>query len=185
MGGVYLCADDVQSCPPILCKCFQGKPTARRDLSETSKAGAGAPKGKVTMPITKEQKKLYPKNWRAISAQVRSEAGQRCETCGAKNHAWIYRDPDGTPHEADGFYLDQLVAEGVKVTRIILTVAHLDHNPRNSRRENLKALCQRCHLRLDQKQHRVNSARTRLRKKIERGQLALTVSGDTLQEKYA
>ena len=28
----------------------------------------------------------------------------------------------------------------------MLATAHLDHNPRNNRRRNLRALCQRCHL---------------------------------------
>ncbi len=36
---------------------------------------------------------------------------------------------------------------------IVLTVAHLDHNPRNCEVSNLKALCQRCHLRYDIEHH--------------------------------
>jgi len=33
----------------------------------------------------------------------------------------------------------------LRIVRIVLTVAHLDHQPENCDRANLKALCQRCH----------------------------------------
>ena len=36
---------------------------------------------------------------------------------------------------------------------MVLTVAHLDHTPENNALTNLKAMCQRCHLRLDSFQH--------------------------------
>lgn len=48
--------------------------------------------------------------------------------------------------------------------RIVLTVAHLDHNPANNAPENLRALCQRCHLRYDQKIHAASARRTRARR---------------------
>jgi 5-methylcytosine-specific restriction endonuclease McrA len=31
----------------------------------------------------------------------------------------------------------------------VLTVAHLDHQPENNSPENLRAMCQRCHNRMD------------------------------------
>ena len=37
----------------------------------------------------------------------------------------------------------------LRIVKIILTVAHLDHSPENCTDENLKALCQRCHNRYD------------------------------------
>ena len=44
----------------------------------------------------------------------------------------------------------------------MLTVAHLDHTPENcSDPDNLKALCQKCHLNYDRHIHRRNSAETR------------------------
>jgi 5-methylcytosine-specific restriction endonuclease McrA len=39
--------------------------------------------------------------------------------------------------------------EKLRIVRIILTVAHLDHQPENCAPENLKAWCQRCHNRYD------------------------------------
>ena len=38
-------------------------------------------------------------------------------------------------------------------TRVVLAAAHLDHDPSNNRRGNLKSLCQRCHLIHDRPQH--------------------------------
>jgi hypothetical protein len=52
--------------------------------------------------------------------------------------------------------------------RIVLTVAHLDHQPENCADENLKAMCQRCHLRYDVDHHRRNAARTRRAQKNNR-----------------
>ena len=49
----------------------------------------------------------------------------------------------------------------------------LDHNPQNCADENLKALCQRCHLRYDIEHHKKNSANTRHKKILERGQFEL------------
>jgi hypothetical protein len=41
----------------------------------------------------------------------------------------------------------------LRVVRIVLTVAHLNHDPRDNREENLKALCQWCHLNYDKLHH--------------------------------
>jgi len=80
------------------------------------------------MPIRPELRSLYPADWDAISKRIRFErAGNCCEWCGAEN----YR-----PHPVTG-------------SRVVLTVAHLDHDPTNNADENLAALCQRCHNRYD------------------------------------
>jgi glutamine amidotransferase-like uncharacterized protein len=36
---------------------------------------------------------------------------------------------------------------------IVLTTAHLDHTPENCEMSNLRAMCQRCHLRYDRDHH--------------------------------
>ena len=64
--------------------------------------------------------------------------------------------------------------ESVRVTRVVLTVAHLDHQPENCDEGNLAALCQRCHLGYDMATHVRNARETRDRK---RGQLALELQG--------
>jgi len=75
------------------------------------------------LPIKPENKPLYPHNWREISDAIRLRARGRCEWCGAE---------EASPHPVTGSY-------------VVLTVAHLDHDPSNCDPENLRALCQRCH----------------------------------------
>ena len=52
-----------------------------------------------------------------------------------------------------------------KIIKIVLTVAHVDHDPTNNAESNLAALCQRCHLRHDAKQHAQSAKSTRARKR--------------------
>lgn len=87
------------------------------------------------MPIRPENRARYPKDWPAISRRIRFErAGGRCEftdeagqRCSAEH---------GKPHPLTGAI-------------VVLTTAHLDHQPENCGDENLKAGCQRCHNRYD------------------------------------
>lgn len=96
------------------------------------------------MPI--RDKSLYPADWKAISKRIRFErAGGRCEFCGAEN---------AQPHPLTG-------------SKVVLTVAHLDHNPANCADDNLRALCQRCHNRYDRSFRNGNAAATRARKKAD------------------
>jgi len=44
---------------------------------------------------------------------------------------------------------------------VVLTVAHLNHQPEDCADVNLKAMCQRCHLRYDVPHHQRNAAATR------------------------
>ncbi len=84
------------------------------------------------MPIRPENKLRYPKNWKQISERIRFErANNKCEKCGVENYK---------PHPITG-------------SKVILTVAHLDHRPENCADENLMAMCQRCHLRYDFHHH--------------------------------
>lgn len=91
------------------------------------------------MPIRLSERARYPKDWPAISQGVREAAGGKCEWCPAEQ---------GKPHPITG-------------SKVVLTVAHLDHTPENCHRANLRALCQRCHLRYDAEHHRRNSHATR------------------------
>ena len=74
----------------------------------------------------------YPKDWHAISRRIRFvRAKNRCEWCPAKN---------GEPHPRTG-------------SKVVLTVAHLNHIKHDCRDENLAALCQACHLGHDRHRH--------------------------------
>lgn len=92
------------------------------------------------MPI--KDKTLYPKNWEKIRAEILKRAKNKCETCGAQNYK---------PHPITG-------------SKVILTIMHLNHNPRDNRRKNLKAGCQRCHLIYDAPLHALHSRETRIKK---------------------
>lgn len=96
------------------------------------------------MPIRPEQKALYPAEWPTISRRIRSErAVGVCEFC--------REAVNGQPHPITG-------------SKVVLTVAHLDHDPTHCDDSNLAAMCQRCHLTYDAPLHRENAARTRRRK---------------------
>lgn len=120
----------------------------------------------------------YPKNWKTeIRPTILERAGNRCEQCGVENHIlilrgfWagleVYQDEDGWIFNAKnsdkigGDYLGEVDTSGKrKLTKIVLTVAHLDHDTQNNDLENLKALCQKCHLNHDSNLHRTNARKT-------------------------
>jgi 5-methylcytosine-specific restriction endonuclease McrA len=84
------------------------------------------------MPI--DYKEYHPK-WSLISRLIRfHRANNRCEECGAPNYK---------PHPVTG-------------SKVVLTVAHMNHDKTVNKFWNLKALCQRCHLRHDIKHHVFN-----------------------------
>jgi len=119
----------------------------------------------------------YPADWPAISAAIRARAGDRCECtgecdgahdggrCGAPNGATIVRNPARPAQwrEHAGCSLCLGGDPECRSVRVVLTVAHLDHGTTNHAPENLLALCQRCHLRLDRFQHGANARATRRR----------------------
>jgi len=101
------------------------------------------------VPISPENKSRYPHNWPAISRSIRGRAGDRCECTGecGLHHGRRCEERNRTP---------ATWARG----KIVLTVAHLDHMPEHCSPSNLRALCQRCHLRYDREHHAETRART-------------------------
>lgn len=65
-------------------------------------------------------KTKYPADWPAIARKVKEKAGWRCRWCSKKHNPEVPGDT--------------------------LTVHHLDGDPANCDDSNLRALCQRCHL---------------------------------------
>ena len=127
------------------------------------------------MPIKPENKARYPKDWSQIRAAILERAGNKCEKCKAPNRTRIAR---GAGKDVDTYMLDNAdvyCAESgqylgrcrhsdydlLRMTDVVLTIAHLDHVPENCAPENLLALCQRCHLRYDQQHHQANAQATR------------------------
>jgi hypothetical protein len=117
------------------------------------------------MPIRREFRDLYPPHWRALSDDIRfGRAGGACQRCGRPHKVTLRVLPDGrwfdpalnTWRNGRGRparWPDIEEAIGFRATRVVLAPAHLDHDPRNNRRSNLRALCQRCHLIHDRPRH--------------------------------
>lgn len=90
------------------------------------------------MPIRPENRKRYPKNWKEIRGQILERAQNKCEFCGIDNYA--IRDNG---------------------SKVVLTIAHLDHVPEHCSPDNLRALCQKCHNKYDAKHRAETRAETR------------------------
>jgi 5-methylcytosine-specific restriction endonuclease McrA len=122
------------------------------------------------MPTRPENKARYPKDWSTISASIRERAGNKCEDCGVPNYEYGGRAPDGTWHKSlprgeklltldwpkpgEYAWCKGWPHEQLRIVRIVLTVAHLDHQPENCDPSNLRCWCQRCHNRYDMAERR-------------------------------
>ena len=117
----------------------------------------------------------YPPNWKTeIRPAVLSRANNCCERCKVPNYEvvcrgnWngkpVYQLENGSIFCAEtGEYIGQSYTGDVwgktikeqVITKIVLTVAHLDHDAENHNvsLDRLRAWCQRCHLNYD-KQNR-------------------------------
>jgi hypothetical protein len=133
------------------------------------------------VPIRPENKHLYPPNWESLRARVLARADNKCELCGLQNHIFGFRDHAGnfyelTPDELDDYKYNDVTHGfdewGVeqKIFMVVLTVAHLDHDPTHNKLRNLKALCQKCHNTHDAK-HRAANRKKRINQKAGQGNL--------------
>lgn len=107
------------------------------------------------------RRERYPTDWKQITAGIRLRANNRCEACSAPNGEVIARHVDGKSYMLDrGAVFDAETGEHLgyargseydaeRFVRVVLTVAHLDHNESNNDPSNLRALCQMHHLRHD------------------------------------
>jgi len=123
---------------------------------------------------------FYPIDWRELSATIRFGRAQgRCEHCRCPHGRDVIHLGDGRWFDADdavwrndrGRRLARLPAPPstalfdqlrlveiagevpLAITRVCLASAHLDHDPGNNHPRNLAALCQRCHLANDRREH--------------------------------
>ena len=125
------------------------------------------------MPIRPENKGRYPANWVSeIRPRILARAGNCCEG------SPMYPDcrvPDGwyRDNETGLTYPAHIAADlerrqypdWGRLTRIVLTIAHLNHVPEDCRDENLRAWCQRCHCTYDAKIHAQHANETRRKRK--------------------
>ena len=110
----------------------------------------------------------YPANWRQVSLDIRHRrAQQQCECLG---ECGLHCTHPGPRRCIERNQTPAQYARG----RIVLTVAHLCAcAPLCSDPAHLKAMCQRCHLRLDQALHLRHAAQTRAQRTVHQNQLAL------------
>lgn len=109
--------------------------------------------------------KKYPENWKTeIRPDIMKRANSCCEVCGVPNYKLIlrgeyngvecYQDENGYIYDANtsikigSDYLGEVHPTN-KLIKVVLTIAHLDHDITHNEYSNLKALCQRCHNRHD------------------------------------
>jgi hypothetical protein len=123
------------------------------------------------MPIKAENKKRYPVDWPAISLAAKERAGWRCQHpgCTARQYSvgvWEGRDfffelcqepsyAEARQRAADESFArngDGPAPADEKIIVIVLTVAHLNHQPED---------CQRHHLAYDHDHHRATAWATR------------------------
>lgn len=130
------------------------------------------------MPISPENRARYPVNWKTeVRPRILARANNCCERCLVPNGVTVVRtvfcgrpayelgeavhDANTGELLAEGFAMQANPEEGHQV-RIVLTIAHtIDQDPANCDDDNLQALCQRCHNRLDQAMRMANAAATR------------------------
>jgi hypothetical protein len=111
-------------------------------------------------PIRPENRDRYPADWKQVSAAIKARAAWRCEClgeCGRGTHDGRCANEHGKAAYGSG-------------SIVVLTTAHLDHTPENCDPENLRAMCQGCHLHYDRDHHRETALATRRALRAAQGQ---------------
>lgn len=135
------------------------------------------------MPIRPENRHRYPADWPDISSRVRFQrAGGRCECTGeCARPDWHLIAIDGRCGNVHGLKAWKGLTS-LSDTKVVLTVAHLDHTPENNDPDNLRAMCQGCHLHYDREHHAETRQRTIEARRVAAGQVPLpmpTIDGDS------
>lgn len=106
----------------------------------------------------------YPPNWDEIRERILTRAKHCCEDCFIRNKEVVRKSDRQIPHPSDLYryhdlirrdYSPQQAMQIMGFTKIILTIAHLDHDKENWEvtDDRLRALCQKCHLQHDMPRH--------------------------------
>lgn len=125
------------------------------------------------MPIKPENRHRYPADWPEVRERILRRALWRCEWPGCealhRDVGWWRFDGKFIPmgralRDAGakaGHSIDCADGSTIKLLMIVLTIAHLDHQPENCADDNLRAWCQRHHLAYDKPHHMATAAATR------------------------
>ena len=146
------------------------------------------------MPIRADLRHFYRgEAYAETRARIVKRANDRCEQCSKPNRQFVETtsgvlifgpDPDerrpfmfwwgrGCWRDESGKAFHSIpMRDKPRSIRVVLTMAHLDHDPANNADDNLKMLCQWCHLNWDKLHHR----ETRCNRKDARRPLLTEVS---------
>lgn len=106
----------------------------------------------------------YPPDWLSeIRPRIMERANNRCEVCGLKHMTYVFSIQIKIRHSKNDWRKRSVWFRSrqdarresmdgkVKRVRVVLTIAHLDHDESNHevKDDRLKAMCQLCHLRYD------------------------------------
>ena len=88
---------------------------------------------------------IYPPDWPERRRRILERAGNCCEGCGLPNHSYVNR-----------ITRELCLQDEDEAIKIVLTIAHLDHDPQNwnVEDERLRAWCQKCHNAYDARERR-------------------------------
>ena len=140
------------------------------------------------MPINYKD---YHPEWKTkIRPDILERDGNCCKVCGVKNGSAIFRGYIFTAHGKIEVFqtIDEkiydaetgiMIFDGTayasieplsgnpnqKAIKVVLTIAHLDQDKNNNDYDNLAALCQKHHLKIDLKHHMANARETHRKKK--------------------
>lgn len=88
----------------------------------------------------------YHEDWKdIIRPAVLKRDNYKCRNCHIPNKQRVYKDSKGNYVYVDDFIEQWAKAQGIKVFKIYLHIAHLDQNKSNNHMSNLLTLCPRCH----------------------------------------
>lgn len=135
------------------------------------------------MPIRPDLRHLYRgPGYRAQRVRIIARAGNRCEQCGKPNGrlVWVYRSKTSRQCWTLSLRTQRWVycrfggsgnfsllrsevralrsEKRLRRIRVVLTMAHLDHDAANGDDDNIRLLCQWCHLNYDKLHHKETRA---------------------------
>lgn len=127
------------------------------------------------MPISKEKKALYSKDWPQIRQRILERDEHCCKECGVPNYSIVWKasgkrlvlGPPFKSRKEAAEYLRQ--REGSLIMKcssiVILTISHSCHDESCTDEAHLDALCQYHHNLRDQEHRKANANRTREQKR--------------------